>query len=197
MFARMLFTGAILFSAAQAHAASDTAPSDKFYLGGGAGQAVYHSDTLDDIDDFEGTNVDEKDAAYTLFGGYRFNPNFSMEVGYVNLGEATGKISGVGEVASFEVDGVSASLLGRLPIDGGLSVIGRLGVIKWDSEAKAFNEKEKDNGTDPLFGGGLEYSNQSLFARAEYTRYMLDVDSGSSDEDVDIDLWSLSAGMYF
>lgn len=112
-------------------------------------------------------------------------------------GEATGKVSGVGQVASFEVDGVSASLLGRLPIDGGLSVIGRIGAIKWDSEAKLLNDKEKDNGTDPIFGGGLEYSNQSLFARAEYTRYMLDVDSGSSDEDVDIDLWSLSAGMYF
>ncbi|MFK4016951.1 porin family protein [Cobetia marina] len=84
-----------------------------------------------------------------------------------------------------------------MPIDGGLSVIGRIGAIKWDSEAKLLNDKEKDNGTDPIFGGGLEYSNQSLFARAEYTRYMLDVDSGSSDEDVDIDLWSLSAGMYF
>ncbi|MFK4016952.1 outer membrane beta-barrel protein [Cobetia marina] len=91
MFARMLFTGALLFSATQAHAAGDTAPSDKFYLGGGAGQAVYHSDTLDDIDDIEGANVDERDAAYTLFGGYRFNPNFSMEVAYVNLGGGNGQ----------------------------------------------------------------------------------------------------------
>lgn len=197
MFARMLFGGAILFSATQAFAASDTAPSDKFYLGGGAGQVVYHADTLDDIDSIKGANSDERDTAYTLFGGYRFNPNFSMEIGYVNLGEATAKVSGAGEVASFEVDGVTASLLGRLPIDGGLSVIGRIGAIKWDSEAKAFGEREKDNGTDPLFGGGLEYGNQSLFARAEYTRYMLDVDSGNSDEDLDIDLWSLTAGMYF
>lgn len=197
MITRIVIASAVLLSASQVHAAEDSAPSNSFYLGAGVGQAYYHSDSLDDLDSFDRVSIDDNDTAYSLYAGYRFNPNVSLELGYVNLGEATAKVSGYGDVATLEADGFTASVLGRLHIANNFSVIGRLGAIQWDVDARGGGESEKDEGTDALFGGGVEYGNNQLFARAEYTRYMLDVDSGDDDEDLDIGMWSLSAGVYF
>lgn len=194
---KVLALSGMMLIAGQAMA-FDVPPEGNVYLGAGVGQASFDSDFLDDVDDVPGVSVDDKDTAYTIFGGYRVNPYFSLELGFVNFGEAKADVSGFGEVASFEVKGTSLSVLGRLPIDSGLSLIGRVGGIYWDGEAHVLGESEDADGTDPLFGAGLEYGNGAYFARAEYTRYLLTVDvEDADDEDVDIDMWALSAGFNF
>src|SRR3954447_17920663 len=53
------------------------------YVGGGFGQSKFKCPTGLSCDD-------TKDTAFKLFGGYQFNRNIASEVGYTDLGKATG-----------------------------------------------------------------------------------------------------------
>lgn len=76
---------------------------------------------------------DQRDAAYKVFGGYQFNPYIGIEGGYFNLGEfgfnstttPTGTLDG-----RIKVDGFNLDLVGTLPVNNQLSLLGRVGVHK-------------------------------------------------------------------
>jgi OOP family OmpA-OmpF porin len=74
---------------------------------------------------------DESDMSYKVFGGYQFSPSWAAEVGYFNLGQfgfksttnPTGTLDG-----RIKLDGVNLDLVGTLPINNQLSLLGRVGV---------------------------------------------------------------------
>jgi OOP family OmpA-OmpF porin len=94
---------------------------------------------------------DQRDAAYKVFGGYQFNPYLGMEAGYFNLGEfgfksttttPTGTLDG-----RIKLDGVNLDLVGTLPVNDQLSLLGRVGMI---------NARARDNFSTT---GGLSVAN--------------------------------------
>src|SRR5918999_616226 len=105
--------------------AQDTA----FYVGGALGQAQV------DIDCTGATSCDEKDTSWKIFGGYQFNRNLAIELGYINFGEATasgptppfGTTSVKFESTAFELVGV-----GSMPIADRFSIFGKLGLYRAD-----------------------------------------------------------------
>src|SRR6266511_1209562 len=82
-----------------------------------------------------GISCDEKDTAFKILGGYQVNQNFGVEFAYTDLGQATASFAGFGSIAiaakGFELLGV-----GTMPINQQWSVYGKLGLFRWDVDAK-------------------------------------------------------------
>ncbi|MFB9146038.1 outer membrane beta-barrel protein [Halomonas alkalicola] len=182
-------------------------PDEGFYLGTAIGQAKLKNDTLDLLDDL-GANTDDKDTAFKLFAGYQFNPNFAVEASYVDFGDFTANaavaVNGniVSENIKASADGFGFALVGRLPIDAGFSVFGKLGLIAWDGKVSGvarengtvvFEGSDSADDIDPFYGVGVEYVVNQVMVRAEFERY----DISDSGEDFEIDLISASIGYRF
>lgn len=182
-------------------------PDEGFYLGTALGQAKLKNDTLDWLDDI-GASTDDKDTAFKLFAGYQFNPNFAVEASYADFGDftASGMLTDGFNIASGNVDGsidgFGFALVGRLPIDAGFSVFGKLGLIAWDGKVSGvvrgngeviFDARDSYDDVDPFYGVGAEYVVNQVMVRLEFERY----DLNDRGEDFEIDLISASIGYRF
>ncbi|TDR51139.1 OOP family OmpA-OmpF porin [Halomonas ventosae] len=177
-------------------------PAEGPYLGAGIGYATMDSDTLDELDNL-GLDTDDSDTGYKLFAGYQFNPNFAVEANYVDLGDFSASGASGGDSVNLElgIDGFTAALVGKLPIQNGFSVHGKLGMIAWDADIDGnatvdgtyYRGSTGEDGTDPYYGIGAEYEIDRIMMRAEYERY----DISDSGEDLEIDLFSASLGYRF
>lgn len=169
-----------------------------WYAGLNLGQAK-----VKDFDCTGTTSCDDKDTAWSIFGGYQINKNFGVELGYVDLGEASG--SGTDPFlgtfsATFETTGFELSGVGTLPINEKFSVYGKLGFFMWDLDVKASSStlgsgSFSEDGTDLTFGVGVRWNfTKNLTAQLQWQRYNDigdDVTTGKDDVDV------LSAGILF
>lgn len=160
--------------------------ANNWYLGAGVGYS--------DIDICNGVpggvSCDDNDTGWKLYGGYSFNDNIAVELGWVNLGEAT--VSGGGLNASAEADGWELSVLLGGKVTQNLSLYGKLGAFRWDVDAKSnFGLSGSDSGTDAVYGLGARYDfTPTAGMRLQWDRFN---DVG----DVDIDLWSVSLEFRF
>lgn len=152
--------------------------------GGYAGASAL-SNSVDD------SGLNDRTFGGEIFGGYRFNPNFSLEGFYANFGTFEEKI-GAGRI---ELDGQSfgARAVGSVPLSESVSIFARVGFQRWDGDVKATVGTQnliggKDSGTDLTFGLGAEYAfSEQVSLRGGWDRYKFD--------DVDVD--SANLGIKF
>jgi opacity protein-like surface antigen len=133
------------------------------YLGAGVGQSGVEFD-----DDFEGTNLDFDASAtsYKVIAGWRFIDWLSVELNYVDLGTADDRVQG--QKIETDIDGVSLSALGFLPI-GPVDLFARVGAIDWSADLSVPGiGSGSDDGTDFTYGVGAQFRVWSLSLRAEY-----------------------------
>jgi len=71
--------------------------------------------------------LSETNSAFGVFGGYSFNPNVAVELGYTDLGTAG---SGIIKFTALEV-----SAVGTFPINQQFSLYGKLGMASTKEEA--------------------------------------------------------------
>ncbi|QTF93233.1 porin family protein [Halomonas sp. BM-2019] len=161
-------------------------PDEGFYLGTAIGQATFKNSDFRNLDD-----VDRRDTAFKLFAGYQFNPHFAVETSYVDFGDFTANDED-GEV-KVDLDGFGFALVGRLPIEAGFSVYGKLGLIAWDGNVRDADGSRGDDDIDPFYGVGAEYVIDQVMMRLEFERY----DMSASGTDFDTDLISASIGYRF
>jgi OOP family OmpA-OmpF porin len=151
-----------------------------FYVGGAFGQVEYQ-DFCEGISG-PGISCDEKDTAWKILGGYQFNRNLAVELGYANLGEVSA--SGFGVSATVEATAFDLVAVGSFPVVDKLSVYGKLGLFRADFEGRSSvgaTLDESENGF--TFGIGLRYDvMRNLGVRAEWQRYN-EID-GELDADV-------------
>ncbi|HKU15632.1 MAG TPA: outer membrane beta-barrel protein [Steroidobacteraceae bacterium] len=169
---------AVLGLAAATAVQADTQPG--FYAGVGFGTT-----TIDD-DGFAGAGIDDSDTGFKLFGGYNFNENLAVEASYFDFGEASGRFSDpfFGS-ASFDVgiSGLSASVVGRLPVAETFALFGKIGFASYDVDASVNISGTGGSGsqseTDMIYGigGSLSFA-QRFEARVEYEA--LNVDGGDA-----------------
>ena len=155
-------------------AQADTQPG--FYAGAGIGSSTVGADELD------GTGFDDSDTGFKIFGGYTFNENFGVEVSYFDFGE--GSVSAGTASASVGVTGLSASAVGRLPINAMFAVFGKLGFASYDVDTNFRNVPGFGNGhfsdsdSDMIYGvcGALSFGG-NFEARLEYEALNVDGDA--------------------
>lgn len=153
---------ALLGSASLAHA-----QDIGWYAGAGVGQSM--------VDE---RGYDDDDTAFSVFGGYQFHRYFALEAGYTDHGKLRPDVAG----PALEASSVSLAAVGILPFTERFSGYAKAGVQRWDLDRAipGLTGTRKDDGTDALYGLGLQYRfNEMVALRGEYVR--------SEIEDVDVD----------
>jgi len=146
---------------------------------------------------FTGITCDDSDTAFSIFGGYQVNRNLGLELGYVDLGEATA--SGLGATASAKSKGFELLGVGTYPINQQFDVYGKLGFFRWDLDLSASGPggsiSLSESGTDLTYGFGVKYSfTKNVGMRVQWQRYNdigKEATTGTSDVDV------ISVGVVF
>jgi hypothetical protein len=131
------------------------------YVGGGVGSAEIEDSPINPA----GVTFSESDAAWKVFGGYRFDllpiVSLSGEVGYRDLG----KPNTAG--AEYKVTGFDYAALAGVGV-GPVELFARLGGMKYDLDKTIGGAKTSFDGNAPVFGIGARFSVFGIGVRAEY-----------------------------
>jgi len=140
---------------------------DRFYVGGSFGQ----SDFADACRVLSGSNCDEKDTAWRVFGGYQINRNFAAEVGYHDLGQMN--VSGSVASASLGPKAWDISAVGIVPFAPRFAGYGKLGLYRAKTETTSSNGfSQHDTNTDLTWALGLQWDPMlPLGVRLEFQQY--------------------------
>jgi opacity protein-like surface antigen len=164
-------------------------------------------DTPNDIEVF-GRNPDltSTDVAFSFLAGWQFGKYFGVEVSYTDFGDArnafllpdscvVGDLGGCQSrewTAEVRLDGVSAFVVGTLPLGESIDAFARVGAIAWDAELFAYEKNKtvlpgppvgvrndpvsfEEDGTDLAAGLGVNLKTDSPFSiRADFTYYDID-----------------------
>lgn len=124
------------------------AQNSNWYIGGGVG-----SNKADFVrSDFTTTGLatgtysaDDDDIGGRIFGGYRVAPNWAVEVGLASLGRYQHRYNNAGNVAiyAYDASALTVAAAANLPVGGGVSLNGRLGIAFTATELRL----RRDNGT--------------------------------------------------
>lgn len=144
-----------------------------------------------------GDTCDKKDTAYKLFGGLEVNEYITMEVGYVNLGEAkvTGPTSG-----TVSAHGMTMQVLGSFVLNPSFTLLVRGGMNILNAEVDgtiAGTPTNNEGDTDVAWSAGLgaQYNvTESVGLRMEWERFFKVGDATTTGE-ADMDM--ISAGLVF
>jgi hypothetical protein len=126
--------------------------------------------------------VDGDDNGWSASLGYAFSSYWAVEVGYHDFGEPTGFAGCPPEVlciaayapGATSVTGWSGQLAGALPLGYDLSLIGKAGVIGWETSAR--NPSLNGDGSDLIYSLGLQWDlNEQLGMQLSYERVDLDI----------------------
>lgn len=164
-----------------------------WYVGGSIGQSKF------DVDCTGASSCDDSDTAFRVFGGYMFNKNLGIEVGYADLGKlhVAGTVPPFGLVnADLKATAFDVVAVGVLPIASSFSLYGKAGMYraesKLDGSIAGFGSgSQSDSNTDitVTIGAGYDF-NPNFGLRAEWQRYMK-VGSDSTGGDGDVDVYSI------
>lgn len=182
MKASALISGAALLCAASLAQAQ---AQERFYLGASFGQT--------DIDDSIASGfitsgpVDGKDSGSKIFGGFRFSPNFALELAYVDLGKASysGEFFGTPVTGGkVKVSGFNTSAVGIVPVSAALELFGKAGLYAWEAKASDLTggvpfSAKADDVTLSLGLGANYYFSRNVAARLEWEHFDLDPDKAS------------------
>jgi OOP family OmpA-OmpF porin len=146
----------------------------------------------------------DRDTAFKLLGGYKFNKNFAVEGGYFDLGQFSytattippalaGTLSGNARINGLNIDAV-----GFLPITEKFSAFARVGLTyaqvkdsfsSTGAVATPANPSPSKDSANYKFGLGVQYDfTESLAMRVEAERYRIDDAIGNTG---DVDMYSL------
>lgn len=159
------FTSVFALAAMSALAlASAPALAEGYYAGASLGQSKITVDGYTGSETMSGGKV---------FGGYTLNPNFSVELGYANLGKKSYSAFN-GTIKAYSVFG---DIVGTLPLGANFDLLGRVGVASTHASSSLAGS---DNSTNVKLGVGVQYNfNPKMAVRAEWEQYKADL-SGSN-----------------
>jgi opacity protein-like surface antigen len=117
-----------------------------WYIGGGVGttRADFVRSDFTALAPGATYTAEDDDVSGRLFGGYRVAPNFAVEVGLASLGSYRHRYSAGGDIAvvDYDASALTVAAAGNLPIAGGFSLNGRVGIAFTAAELR---ERRNDN----------------------------------------------------
>jgi OOP family OmpA-OmpF porin len=142
-----------------------------FYLGGALGQATFKGFCVDDPIVL---TCDEKDTAWKLLGGYRFNRYVAIEGTYVDFGEVSGTVNFASgpRAVPLSQTGMGIAGVGSIPFTPQFALFGKAGFLRTEQETPASaSGNTKRNETELHYGLGLKFAfTPSWVARGEWER---------------------------
>ena len=157
-----------------------------------------------DIDDgsLSDFTSDDTDNAWKVFGGWHMKW-VGVEAAWQDLGkfaigaesDGSGNIYESGPVRrTLKARGLSAELLGRIPLGKVIAIFGKVGALWWDSEMLTtggiVRVNQDQSGLDLMYGAGVDIIIKKISLRLEYERF-----DKVSSADTSID--SASVGVMF
>jgi len=140
-----------------------------------------------------GGEFDDDNDLYEVSVGYRFLPFLGIEAGYTDMGKFGG------DIASADVDGYSASLVGTLPVSKSFNLYAEVGQFFSKTRIEALGFEDSMDDKTLFYGVGASFKiAEPLWMTLEYQRYKVDVNDDNwpvelSDEDTDIDAVKVGA----
>jgi OmpA-OmpF porin, OOP family len=182
------FFVAVLIAAAGVTASPAVLAQDRsvYYVGASAGTT-----SLDGPGVSGATSLtqDDQDTGVKIYGGYQFNRNLAVEVGYVDLGTLKQAGTPGPFTVQYDVAGVTAAAVGILPLSGGFSLLGKAGLIFETIDTKTTGPVAvtTNGGAALLVGVGARYDVTRKFGvQVEWEHF---------DGDITVDF--VSAGVRF
>jgi OOP family OmpA-OmpF porin len=155
----------LAFASAGQALAQDSEEQQGAYIGGAIGESATQVDVY---------NVDESETAYKLFGGYRFNQFFAVQLDYMDLGRTDSSVGT--QHLQIDTRGYAARIEGTLPL-AFFELYATAGLI-FSSVDGDLNGTEifSSSDSDPVYGvgAGLEGA-ERLVLRLEYE--IMDIDA--------------------
>ena len=130
-----------------------------WYIGGGIGSTKADFVRSDFTDFGTGTHTaDDDDVGSRFFGGYRLSPNLAVEGGLAFLGTYKQRYNSSGNIAVYDYNAsaLTIALAGNLPVAGGLSLNGRVGIAFTAAELRL--RRDDGNATAPFCPDSWWYS---------------------------------------
>jgi hypothetical protein len=178
----LLAAVALALGAGAGMAQADENPSG-FYVGGGVGQFNVQIDDIDQTDDAIET-LDDDDAAWKGFVGWRFNRYISLEAAYIDFGTPGSRSDASGSSGDYRLDlsGFAPYVIGTLPV-GPVELFAKAGYYFYDVDLSvdiddplAPDLDSESSDEDLLYGGGVGMTFfERLNARLEYERIDSDI----------------------
>jgi OmpA-OmpF porin, OOP family len=201
--------------ASLAAAAQSPAQESGFYVGISTGRSKVDVDTagIDAAIRAAGiatssTTVDDNDTGWRFGVGYQFNRYLAAEVSFTDLGQFSSNTVTTGPAARvtgrIEAETLSFDLVGTLPL-GTIDLLGRIGVHRWDADARlaggvgaaVTTVSTSDNGTDWKYGVGARWNiNRNFGLELQFERYK-DIGNDSTTGKGDVDFLSLGVRWKF
>jgi OOP family OmpA-OmpF porin len=188
------------------------------YIGASVGQAwvdasareIEAAFSSDDGFVASGTTIDDSDTGWKAYVGYRFNPFFAIEGGYVDLGKATFSTNIVSAPSPYdaftpfqihgtaEATGYNLTAIVGMPLGSAAFLFAKGGAFYWDADftetIPGFGTRvaRSESDTKLTYGAGLELGlSHGLRIRGEWERFE-EVGSGiGGREGTDVDLASV------
>ena len=142
-----------------------------------AGQGNWYIGTATGSTEVDNSALDD-DSGTKFYGGYHFTDRYALEGGQTDLGSFD--IDAV-PGADVEVDGLQVAGVASFPLKDRLSIFGKAGIYDWESDVSVpiLGVSADDDGTDIMYGFGLNYSVGNWGIRGEWERF-------DADDDVDM-----------
>lgn len=155
-----------------------SAQDSGFYLGGALGQANFTEwcSTAGAPPGFVLVSCDDKDSAWKIFGGYRFNRYLALEATYVDWGKVTGNVQFMGpRDVSAEQTSMGIAAVGSLGLGPQFSVFGKAGFLVTEQETRLVtatsSSRDEAEETEFHYGLGARFQfTPNWAARAEWER---------------------------
>jgi len=153
------------------------------------------------------SNSKDQSNQWRLQGGYKFNPNFAVEGGYIDLGKSKYKAAYNQGTAQGELKagGFDLAALGILPITDKVSIFAKLGVmaasvdskLKTNSASVLINKKGSEHEFLPMVGVGASYKlTDNVDLRADFDR-VSNIGKSSKTGQMDSNMLSIGAAYNF
>ena len=108
---------------------------------------------------FDGFDISKSDTAFQIATGYRYTPNFGVELGYTNLGKA--ELSAQGDSVSSKPQSVHLAVTGSYNLTPEFAFTGKLGAAhtrtKVTANSGTMSESDTESENSLLVGVGLSY----------------------------------------
>jgi OmpA-OmpF porin, OOP family len=143
------------------------------YLGASLGFS--DSNFCDDID--PNFDCDGSGGAAKLFGGYKFNPAFGLELAYIASMNMSMSMSNSDHYSRphITLSGTNISAVGFIPVSENTNVTAKIGMFLWQTKGAFSGYSATETGSDISLGVGVDFKlNEAFTLRGELDRFKVD-----------------------